>query len=136
MNMPLTRLFLFASASFLIAGCVPEAPAPQPPAPEIPVGFVNRVWEVKDSSTIEPGTLYVFLSDGSLVITAPNSKPAFGKWKYDGEVFTMIEEGIPYKVDILDISSAEFRIRSKNPGEPVEILLMPAETPALTDTKK
>ncbi|MGI8922625.1 MAG: hypothetical protein ACR2HJ_01065 [Fimbriimonadales bacterium] len=76
------------------------------------------------------------MSDGSLVITSPNGKPALGTWKYDGVVFTMVEESAAYKVDILDISSAEFRIRSNNPGEPVEILLTPAETPALTDTKK
>ncbi|MBA3726093.1 MAG: hypothetical protein H0W86_06485 [Armatimonadetes bacterium] len=130
------RLLLLALFPFLIAGCVPEAPAPEAPAADIPVGFVNRVWKVKDSSAVEPGTLYVFLSDGSLIITSPKGKPDLRTWKYDGEVFTIVEESVPHKVDILDISSAEFRIRSKNPGEPVEILLTPAETPALPDTKK
>ena len=40
---------------------------------------------------------------------------------------TLVEEGIPYKVDILRLSRDEFRIRSNNPGEPVEIRFVPAE---------
>ena len=39
--------------------------------------------------------------------------------------FTMAEEGVPYKVDVLKLSKDEFRIRSNNPGEPVEITLVP-----------
>jgi hypothetical protein len=33
----------------------------------------------------------------------------------------MIEEGIPYPTDILELTADRFRIRSHNPGEPVEI---------------
>lgn len=38
----------------------------------------------------------------------------------------MVEEGIHYKVDVLKFSKDEFRISSNNPGEPVEITLVPA----------
>lgn len=41
--------------------------------------FVNTVWRVSDLSSVAPGTLYVFLSEGSLVITSPNTKPALGR---------------------------------------------------------
>jgi hypothetical protein len=89
------------------------------------VSFVNRVWRVSNSSSVAPGTLYVFLSEGTLVITSPNSKPALGRWKYEDGAFTMVEEGVPYKVDVLKLSKDEFRIRSNNPGEPVDITLVP-----------
>ena len=91
------------------------------------VSFVNKVWRVRESSSVAPGQLYVFLSEGTLVFASPNGKPAFGTWKYEGGALTMVEEGIPYKTDILKLSKDEFRIRSNNPGGAVEITLVPAE---------
>jgi hypothetical protein len=122
--------------TLMICGCAdsaePARPAPAPasqsasptqsPAPS----FINRVWRVSESSAVAAGTLYVFLSEGTLVITSENSKPALGTWKRDGSGLTMVEESIPYKVDILNLSAGEFRIRSNNPGRAVEIRLVPA----------
>ena len=45
----------------------------------------------------------------------------------------MVEESIPYKLDILGLSPDEFRIRINSPGEPVDITLVPAETPPLVN---
>jgi hypothetical protein len=96
----------------------------EPAAP----GFVNRVWRVASSSSnIEPGVLYVFLSDGTLVISSPHGTPALGSWKPDGTGLTIIEEGRPYKVDVLKLSQDEFRIMINNPGSAVEIAFAPAE---------
>ncbi|MDQ3255333.1 MAG: hypothetical protein M3R15_15780 [Acidobacteriota bacterium] len=95
------------------------------------VSFVNTVWRVRESSSVAPGQLYVFLSEGTLVMASPNGKPVFGTWKYEGGALTMVEEGIAYKTDILKLSKDEFKIRSNNPGEPVEITLIPAEAAPL-----
>jgi len=92
-------------------------------APDI---FVNQVWKVSESSAVARDSLYVFLSEGTLVITSPNSKPALGTWKYEKGTLTMVEESIPYTVDILKLSRNEFRIRSNNPGKPVTITFIPA----------
>lgn len=62
------------------------------------------------------GDLYVFLSDGSLVITSSNSKPALGKWRYEGGVLTMIETGLPYQADIVTLTRDEFTIKSHDAG--------------------
>lgn len=97
------------------------------PEPEERASFVNRVWRVSESSSVSPGHLYVFLSEGTLVVASPNSKPALGTWKGEGDSLTMVEEGIPYKVDVLGLTKSEFRIKSHNPGEPVEIRFVPAE---------
>lgn len=95
--------------------------------PKEPASFVNRVWRVAESSSVSPGQMYVFLSEGTLVVASPNGKPTLGTWNGKGDALTMVEEGIPYKVDILGLTKTEFRIKSHNPGESVEIRLVPAE---------
>ncbi|MEO8023402.1 MAG: hypothetical protein ABI660_16150 [Polaromonas sp.] len=94
-------------------------------------GFINKVWEVSVSTGVEPGMLYVFLSDGTLVITSPHSKPAFGAWTYKNGELVMIEESQEYKTDILNLSHEELRLKSKHPGGSVEILLVPARVAPL-----
>ena len=89
-------------------------------------GFVNKVWRVSESSAVAPGTLYVFLSEGTLIITSEHSTPALGRWTQEGGALTMVEESIAYRVDILNLTDDEFRIRSHNPGGSVEIRLVPA----------
>ncbi len=115
-----------------LSGCSkPESTIEQRSNDPSEASFVNKVWRVRESSSVAPGQLYVFLSEGTLVITSPNGKPAFGTWKDEGGALTMVEEGIPYKTDILKLSKDEFRIKSHNPGEPVEITLVPAEATPL-----
>src|SRR5262245_3290190 len=103
--------------------------APAPPDLSASAGpravtFVNRVWEVSASNTVAPGQLYVFLSEGTLVIASSTGTPAFGSWKEDASGLTMIEEGIPHHVRILRLSAEEFRLAIDSPGEPVEMTLV------------
>lgn len=83
--------------------------------------FINKVWKVDKSSGVAPGQIYVFLSDGTLVMTSPQNKPAFGSWANKDGALTMTEEGIIYKVDTLKLNETEFDIKINNPGKPVEI---------------
>ncbi|WP_372828225.1 hypothetical protein [Polaromonas sp.] len=104
------------------------------PAAQLPAskpGFVNKVWEVGLSSGVSPGMLYVFLSDGTLAMTSPNSKATFGAWTLKDGAFTMIEDSLAYRVDILSLSDDAFRIRSHNPGGSVEISMVPAKSAPL-----
>jgi hypothetical protein len=39
----------------------------------------------------------------------------------------MVEEGHPYRIEVLSLTDREFRIRSHNPGEPVDITLVRAD---------
>jgi hypothetical protein len=121
--------------SGLHAGCSPQSSPPQQKLDDVDLdgveadstSFANRVWRVERSASVEPKTLYVFLSDGSLVITSDHGTPLLGTWKYEDGTLTMIEEGLPYDVDILELSGDRFRIRSNNPGEPVEIEFIAAK---------
>lgn len=123
------RLIVVASFVAVLVGCSrPPAPAVSREVAE-PPGFVNRVWSVRTSNTVAPGQLYVFVSDGTLLVTSATGTPSLGNWTYADGVFTMIEEGIAYKTDIVALSRDELRLRSHNPGEPVELTLVPAAMP-------
>jgi hypothetical protein len=119
----------------ILTGCS-EQSAPPESVPQVQErentssGFINIVWKVSESSSVVSGTLYVFLSDGTLVVTSPHGKPTLGTWKDIGGILTMVEEGIPYQVDVLNLSHSQFKIRSHNPGKPAEILFLPAERPS------
>lgn len=95
----------------------------EPPAP---ASFVNRVWSVSESPTIGKGQLYVFLSDGTLVLASNGNKPAFGQWQQDGADLVMVEEGQRYRTEVLMATENILQLRMHNPGEPVEITLVPA----------
>jgi len=88
--------------------------------------FINKVWKVNKSNSVAAGQIYVFISDGTLVMTSPNGKPAFGSWTYKDRNLTMVEEGISYKVDILKLTKDEFNVKITDPGEGVEIEFVPA----------
>ncbi len=102
---------------------VAEASAPVAPSP---AAFVDKTWKVKESSAGEPGTIYAFLADGTLIVDSPNGTPMVGRWTFENGALTMVEEGLSYPTDILHLDANEFRLRSNNPGEPVLITLAPA----------
>lgn len=119
------------ATALLLAGCNPGDPREDditvPTDPAGPVGFVNRVWRVSASDAVAPGTVYVFLAESTLVIDGPGSTPAVGTWRRADEGLILVEDGIAYPTDILELTGDRFRLRSHNPGPPVEITLVPAE---------
>jgi hypothetical protein len=120
---PVGTALVFA---LLLTACARPS-APPEPAPRT-AGFVDRVWKVQASSSVSPGTLYVFLSDGTLVIASKNGKPALGTWTFENGQLTMVEESLSYPVEVVTLEANEFRLRIHNPGEPVDITFVPAET--------
>ena len=93
---------------------------------------MNRVWTVAESPQVAAGDTRVFLSDGTMVLSGPNSTPAFGTWRVTNGALTITEEGREYPVDVLELTGDVFRIRIRGPGEPVEIRFAPAEQPAVS----
>ena len=88
--------------------------------------FVDKVWRVTPSSAQQPGTTYTFLSGGALVIAAPGGTPMTGAWRQVDGRLTMVEEGIAYPTDILELDVAHLVLRSHNPGGAVLIELVAA----------
>jgi hypothetical protein len=98
--------------------------ATTPPVEDATPGFVGKTWRVTESSNGTPGTRYEFRADGVLLMSSPGSTPAEGRWTWEQGVLTMIEEDISYRTDILALDDSTFRIRSHNPGQPVEMKLV------------
>lgn len=123
------NLALAVATSVLVSACSSSAGSATPARsePATTASFIDKVWRVSESPAVASGTLYVFLSEGTLVITSGRSKPALGTWKYEGGILTMVEESIAYRVDILNLTADQFRIRSNNPGGAVEITMVPAD---------
>ncbi|MES2687117.1 MAG: hypothetical protein V4706_09865 [Pseudomonadota bacterium] len=125
----IAALLLAAACSKDTDTTVAHLPAGQPS--NVKPGFINKVWEVNLSTGVAPGMLYAFLSDGTLVISSPNSKAAFGAWTYKDGKLTMIEGSQAYETDILTLSHDELRLRSHNPGGSIEIVLVSARVAPL-----
>ena len=128
-------------AAVLIAACSrPNPPVSTPggamadtarsagAAPAVP-DFANRIWKVAEGSGGDPGTYYVFLSDGSMLITSPHGTPAIGSWYLSGETLTLTEEGVPHPAVVLQETADTFGIRIAGPGAPVQITFVPGVTP-------
>lgn len=107
-------------------GAVASEDGQDPAATVDPTGFVNRVWRVAESPQVQKGSLRVFLSDGTLVMADPHAEPALGTWAMDDGELTIMEEGLTYPVEIVELSEQMFRIRIRGPGEPVDIRFEPA----------
>jgi len=113
--MLLRRSFMVLTL-LIAAGCTQESPPT----------FIDVVWKTQ-SSTDTPGSLYVFLSEGTLVITRQGDIPMTGKWTRNATDITMIEEGLSYRTEVLKVTRDTLHIRSHNPGAPVDIHLVRAE---------
>ncbi len=120
---------LLALAACQRPGTSKTAPAPAAkPAPTAmaAASFINKVWAVAESKQVETGSMRVFLSDGTLVMTSPHATPAFGRWSQDDGGLKITEEGLTYDADILELTKDVFRIRMHSPGEPLDIRFEPA----------
>lgn len=110
------------------ATAAPEVHIPAPAtAVDQPPPFANRVWKVAASSGVERGTLYVFLGDGTLLITSSHGTPSLGRWEAAGKGLTLVEEGQRYPTEVLALTADTFGIRVRSPGTPLEITLVPAK---------
>jgi len=70
---------------------------------------------------VEPGALYVFFADGTMLITSSHATPALGRWEYRGDTLTLIEEGIPHPATVQRLMADTFAITLRGRGEPLDI---------------
>ena len=89
-----SALVLAAVLALTTAGCGMFGGGAQkaPKADPAPPPFINRVWQVVDAADIARGTYYVFVSDNTLLVTAPGApKPVLGRWHFAGGGLVLIE---------------------------------------------
>jgi hypothetical protein len=119
------------AASGLFCACSESKPPPERAVDRgssAPSSFVDKAWKVSESTSVAPGTVYEFKSDGTLLVTSPHSTPMVGSWKMENGAMTMVEEGLSYRTEILESGPNVLRLRSHNPGEPVEMTLVPLDS--------
>ncbi len=106
-------------------GDAPSAARDSAAAPD----FINTVWVVARSSAAEPGMLYAFLADSTLVMSSSHADAAFGTWRYQDGALTLIERGRTYPVDLVSLSADSLSLVLRGPGVPVSMTLVPAARP-------
>lgn len=118
------------AAILLLAACSPPRPTADRASGAVVntvPAFANRVWKVSRSSGIEPGALYLFLSDGALLIASSHGTPLVGRWTYAKDTLTLVEEGIPHRATVQRLTGGEFTIRFQDRGAPLEITFAPGD---------
>jgi len=127
-------LFVLVVVAFT-AGCSRERAGAEPdtatPDTTVTVSsdsmhIVNRAWQVASSTAGDPGQLYTFLSDGTLLIASADGVPFVGTWVYAPGRLTFVEEGPAFTVDIVRSTADTLQVRGANPGGTLEIVFVPA----------
>jgi len=90
------------------------------------LAFVGQVWTVTDSEQVHPGSYYAFIPEGTLVTASDGNLASLGQWSFKNGKLTMVEDGRPYNVEILEQNKNSLKLRINGPGEPVEMTLAPA----------
>ncbi len=138
-GVPRRGLALGITAGMLLQACSRPSP-PGEQAGAVPAGveaaaqdstpgFVNKLWKVSQSSGVEPGTLYAFFADGTMLITSSHSTPALGRWEYRADTLTLIEEGIPHPATVQRVLADTLAITLRSPGEPLDITFVREAAP-------
>ena len=116
-----------ASAATAVGGA-PAAPAAPPPVAI--ATLTSQVWQVTASRGVAAGSLYVFLADGTLLVGTPGSTLAQGRWRSEGGRLVMVEESQSHPAEVLALQPDRLKLRSHNPGSPVEMTLQPVAAAA------
>ena len=126
----------------LFAGCTPaqdttqrltpvNAPPPPVAATDRAAGpLVNTVWRIT-SANRAPGTLFVFLSNGTLVMTSCVEVYRLATWRAETtDRLTIVEDiAVQYTADIRALSQDSLSLRLNLKTEQVDLTLEAAKAP-------
>lgn len=108
------RTCLALLALFLLYGCQPhEAPAARATEADASAAppFVGKAWVGQDAEA-PPGTLRIFLPDGTLVMDSCFETYRLAEWRMaPGGRMVIVEEGVEIPAEILSASGAELKLR-------------------------
>jgi hypothetical protein len=130
-----TRAALFALLAMWgvsTAGTLPAAAQEVEPAKEAETGdgLEDRVW-VRTGSDL-PGSMVIFLSDGTLVQDSCWETHRLSAWKREGDTsLSWDEDGMEIRADVVSLSADELVLSLKLSGGDVEERFTPAEVPYL-----
>lgn len=123
----LLLLLLLGASSCSMLGLTGGGKKTPPAGPAVPA-FVNRVWRVVEPSPLPAGTLYVFLVDNTLLITPPNGTPRVDRWLMANGQLVVIQAGLRYPTDVIELTDTRFVIRQHKDAESVTIPMVLARS--------
>jgi hypothetical protein len=118
-----------------LAACAPtSAPPPAPPTDEVeaaPPAFANRVWRITSPAGRAMGSFYLFLSDGTLVMTSCVETYRLAAWHLAApDRVTIVEDATTsYSADVRRLDPQRLELRLHLKSEIVDLGLEPATTP-------
>lgn len=108
--------------------------ADTPPAEEVEAGddnpLLDRVWVRQDDASGLPGSMHIFLSDGTLVSDSCWETYRLSKWQQVSETeIAWEEDGMAISADIASLTPEELVLTLKLVGGDEEQHFAPAEIP-------
>ena len=93
--------------------------------------LVNKVWKVTAPAGRARGSFYIFLSDGTLVMTSCVETYRLATWRSDaaGRIAIAEDEAVRYEAEILELQDRQARLRLGLRNEDVELSLQTADAP-------
>jgi hypothetical protein len=100
---------------------------------EAPRGLVDRAWLIVAPPGRAPGSLYVFLSDGTLLMTScvETYRLATWRWSGDGRLEVTEDPITRYTARVLVIEERDLTLRLELVRESVELRLRAADVPVV-----
>jgi hypothetical protein len=123
------------------AGCSPSTPAPNASAPASSVQplaptnvtdrLVNKAWRITSPSDRAPGSFYIFLANGTLVMASCVETYRLAAWRADGPSRLMITEdpGVQYPAEMSEVGERQASLRLILKSEQVDLTLAQADVP-------
>jgi len=105
------------------------AAAPSPSTTES--RLTNKAWLITAPAGRAPGSLYVFLADGTLMMTSCVETYRLATWQLQGDDRLVVTEDptTRYVVRVIDVGERELRLRLELVGENVDLELRAADAP-------
>lgn len=110
-------------------------PAPSPPTAtqtkSSAARWVNKVWRVTAPTDRAPGSFYIFLSDGTLVMTSCVETYRLATWRAesDGRIRIAEDKITRYHAEIRQVSDRQLSLRLDLKNEQVALTLEAADVP-------
>jgi hypothetical protein len=127
------RRGLFAAAALAVAMALGAcAPANQTADSRMrPARLTGKVWLVAEPPGRAPGSLYVFVSDGTLLMTSCVETYRLARWRAeaDGRLVVTEDPATRYEVRVLEAGERELRLRLQLVNETVDLRLRAAAAP-------
>ena len=93
--------------------------------------LTNKVWLLTAPAGRAPGSLYVFLADGTLMMTSCVETYRLATWQLQGDDRLLVTEDptTSYVVRVIDLGERDLRLRLELIGENVDLELRTADAP-------